>query len=73
MSFMATGSKFTIGYDQLMAAKKEPEALDDAGLDLKTESPRFFDEVMVMVDEPDVRANRLALLASIHLDADEIR
>lgn len=54
-------------YDQLMAAKKEPEALDTlAGL--KDGITRFFDEVMVMVDEPDVRANRLALLASIHLD-----
>jgi glycyl-tRNA synthetase beta chain len=27
---------------------------------------RFFDEVMVMVDDPMLRANRLALLARLH-------
>jgi len=33
--------------------------------DLKTPVDRFFDEVMVMTDEPLVRANRLALLATL--------
>jgi glycyl-tRNA synthetase beta chain len=27
---------------------------------------RFFDEVMVMVDDPQIRANRLALLSRIY-------
>jgi len=26
---------------------------------------RYFDEVMVMVDDPEIRANRLALLRSV--------
>ena len=33
---------------------------------LKTAVDRFFDEVMVMVEEPLLRANRLALLAALH-------
>ncbi|SPE26688.1 glycine tRNA synthetase, beta subunit [Burkholderiales bacterium] len=43
---------------------------DDAGLlraltPLKQPVDRFFDEVMVMVDEPELRANRLALLGRL--------
>ena len=33
--------------------------------DLQTPVDKFFDQVMVMVDEPDVRANRLGLLKSL--------
>ena len=32
---------------------------------LKTPVDRFFDEVLVMTDDPNVRANRLALLVRI--------
>lgn len=54
-------------------APKVDEALaagDDTGLlralvPLKPPVDRFFDEVMVMVDEPRLRSNRLALLARL--------
>jgi glycyl-tRNA synthetase beta chain len=61
-------------HDQWLAVKPKVEAAL-AGLDytgalkalagLREAVDRFFDEVMVMVDEPLVRNNRLALLAGL--------
>ncbi|TCS72609.1 glycyl-tRNA synthetase beta chain [Sulfuritortus calidifontis] len=61
-------------YEQWLAVKPKVEAAL-AGLDytgalkalagLRAAVDRFFDEVMVMVDEPLVRSNRLALLAGL--------
>ncbi len=61
-------------YEQWLAVKPKVESAL-AGLDytgalkalagLRAAVDRFFDEVMVMVDEPLVRSNRLALLAGL--------
>ncbi|MBA4542623.1 glycine--tRNA ligase subunit beta [Thermoactinomyces daqus] len=47
------------------AEQKDPAALYSALAHMVPEIHRFFDEIMVMVDDPAVRFNRLALLAGI--------
>lgn len=47
--------------DPLIEARRYPEAMDGL-IGLKAPIDRFFDSVMVMVDAPAVRENRLALL-----------
>jgi len=48
----------------LLAAGKYDEVLSTLA-SLSQPVDRFFEEVMVMCDDPSVRANRLSLLASL--------
>jgi glycyl-tRNA synthetase beta chain len=50
--------------EQLRTERKYPEALRQIAT-LRPYVDRFFDKVMVMAPEPDLRQNRLALIASI--------
>jgi glycyl-tRNA synthetase beta chain len=56
---------------QAFAAGRYAEALN-ALADLKEPVDTFFDEVMVLADDPAIRANRLALLASLHRSMNQI-
>jgi glycyl-tRNA synthetase beta chain len=54
-------------YHNLLGQRREAEALQLLGK-LKEPINRYFDTVMVMVDDPDVRGNRLATLQCISQD-----
>jgi glycyl-tRNA synthetase beta chain len=51
--------------DQFVAAADYEQALSTLAT-LKAPVDRFFDEIMVMADDPKVRSQRLALLSSLH-------
>ncbi len=55
-----------------VAENPSVDALFEALIALKPAIERFFDDVLVMVDDPDVRRNRLGLLQSIGALADGI-
>lgn len=55
------------GYRQLLAERNSAKALELLG-SLKSSITGFFDSVMVMAEDEQVRANRLALLAVIDQD-----
>jgi glycyl-tRNA synthetase beta chain len=71
LTLYAESAKLAAAVEQLRAERRYPEALE-AIATLRPHVDSFFDKVMVMVPEPEIRQNRLALIGTIYREFSKI-
>ena len=71
LTLYAESAKLAAAVEQLRAERRYPEALE-AIATLRPHVDSFFDKVMVMAPEPEIRRNRLALIGTIYREFSKI-
>ncbi len=71
LTLYAESAKLAAAVEQLRAERRYPEALE-AIATLRPHVDSFFDKVMVMAPEPEIRQNRLALIGTIYREFSKI-